>query len=465
MQRLFFIFSPYQYHFMKKHVHLLLLLLLFTPSLKSQTNVLKTMTDSVREHPKTGYNFGALPIVGFSTDVGFLYGLVFNVFNYGSGKIYPKYYQNLYMEVTRTSKGGKTFQMFYDSEYLIKGVRFTADISHLTEQALPFYGFNGSQSVYVPQSEDDRSNAYISRMFYRYDRKLTRLLINLQGPLGITGLKWVGGVQSINFKTDSVNIAALNKGLKGSDKLPHITGLYDDYIKWGLIDNGEKHGGVINFLLLGTVYDTRDNEPNPNKGIWSEAVMAIAPGEVNPEKGFTRLSITHRQYFTIIPKRLTLACRLNWQQTTSGKTPFYFLSYQLKSKPFSTTIDGLGGANTIRGILRNRLSADGMLLGNAEFRYKAWQTYWHRQNFYIALTSFYDAGMITKKRVVDLSLVPLADKQKYFNENSTGHITQSAGIGMHVVMNQNFNVAFDYGKAFSKVDGSSGFYVSIGYLF
>ena len=450
---------------MKKDVRLLLLLLLFTPFLKAQTDTLKANTDTVLEHPKTGYNFGALPIVGFSTDVGVLYGIFFNAFNYGNGKIYPKYYQNIYMEVTRTSKGGRTYQLFFDSEHLIKGLRFTADISHLTEQALPFYGFNGTQSVYDPQLENDGATEYISRMFYRFDRKLTRMLINLQGSLGPTGLKWLGGIQHINIKINPVNIDALNKGLKGSKKLPHADGLYDDYVKWGLIDSAEKKGNTINFLLLGTVYDTRDNESNPARGIWTEAVMAVAPGAVNPEKGFTRLSITHRQYFTLIPRRLTFVYRLNWQQTTSGKTPFYFLSYQLKSRPFSTTIDGLGGANTIRGILRNRIVADGMVLGNAEFRYKAWQTFWHRQNIYIALTSFYDAGMVTKKRVMDLSLVPLADRQKFFDENATGHITQSAGVGMHIVMNENFNVAFDYGKAFSKVDGSSGFYISLGYLF
>lgn len=427
---------------------------------------LKAQKDTLNEHPKTGYNFGALPVVGVSTDVGVLYGMFFNVFNYGDGKIYPKYLQNLYMEVSRTSKGGRTYQLFLDSEHIIKGLRFTADISHLTEQALPFYGFNGTQSVYDPQLEnDDATTTYISRMFYRHERKLTRLLITLQGSLGTPGLRWLGGLQSINFVINTVNIDALNKGLNESNKLPKVNGLYDDYVKWGLIDNTEKNGGTLNFLLSGIVYDKRDNESNPSNGIWAEAIMATAPGAVNPENGFTRLAITYRQYFTLIPKRLVFAYRLNLRQTISGKTPFYFLPYQLTSRPFSTTIDGLGGLNTIRGILRNRLVADGMVLGNAELRFKTWQTYWRRQNFYFAFTSFYDAGMVTKKREMNLSLVSQTDKQKYFDENATGHLTQSAGLGLHIVMNQNFNVSFDFGKSFNKKDGTSGFYMGLGYLF
>jgi outer membrane protein assembly factor BamA len=443
---------------MKKLLLLLSFLIFFIPFINAQT-------DTLVERPKTDYNFGALPIVGFSTDVGVLYGIIFNFFNYGNGKIYPKYYQNLYLEVSKTSKGGRTYQMFFDSEHVIKGIRLTADVSHLTEQALPFYGFNGTESVFNAQLQDDESATYISRMFYRYDRKLTRVLVNLQGSFGASHFKWLAGVQSINYNISPVDVDALNNGLKGNKRLPKIDGFYDDYVKWGLINPIEKNGGRLNFTSLGMVYDTRDNEPNPNRGIWAEAIMAVAPGAINPENGFTRLALTYRQYLSLIPNRLTLAYRLNWRQTISGKTPFYFLSYQLSSRPFSTNIDGLGGSNTIRGILRNRIIAEGMAMGNAELRFKAFQTYWHHQNIYISFTSFYDAGIVTKKQEMNLTLVPTAERQNFFDTNQAGYINQSAGIGMHFVMNQNFNVSFDFGKAFSKLNGTAGFYMGMGYVF
>ncbi len=450
-----------------KHVYIVLLLfsISFTLSLNAQNSDEKSQKDTLKDRPKKGWNFGTIPVIGFSSDIGFQYGALINLFNYGDSKIYPKYYHNLYMEVSRTTKGGGVNQIFFDSEHLIKGLRIMADISHLTEKALDFYGFNGAQSRYNSDFTNDGSPAYISRVFYNHERKLTRVLVNVQGELGVTGLKWLGGAQIIKFAINSVDINALNKNLKESKKLPAVDGLYDDYVKWGLIDEKEKKGGTLSFLSFGTVYDTRDNEGNPNHGIWSEAILAIAPGTINPENGFSEIALTHRQFFTLVPHRLTLAYRLNWQQTLTGKVPFYFLPYKLTSKPFSTYVDGLGGSNTIRGILRNRVVADGRMLGNIEVRYKAYQTYWHRQNIYIGLSTFYDAGLVTKKSTVDLSLVPTADRTKYFDDNAAGRVYHSTGVGLHFVMNQNFIISFEYGKALNKNDGNSGFYTTVGYIF
>lgn len=65
---------------MKQLILLFSFLIFFIPFINAQT-------DTPVERPKTDYNFGALPIVGFSTDVGLLYGIIFNFFNYGDGKI------------------------------------------------------------------------------------------------------------------------------------------------------------------------------------------------------------------------------------------------------------------------------------------------------------------------------------------------------------------------------------------
>jgi len=433
--------------------------------LNAQNDEQKTQNDTLKYHRKKGWNFGVIPYIGFSTDRGFQFGGLINNFNYGDGKIYPKYYQNLYIEVSRTTKGSGINQIFFDSEHIIKGLRLTADISHLTEQALNFYGFNGAQSRYNSDFINDGSTAYISRVFYNYERKFTRILLDIQGNLGFPGLKWLGAAQVTKIEINSVDINKLNKNLKGSTQLPAVDGLYDDYVKWGLINNTEKNGGTISLFSLGTIYDTRDNEGNPNHGIWSEAILAIAPGSINPENGFTEIAITHRQYFTLLPNYLTLAYRLNWQQTLSGENPFYFLPYKISSIPFSTFVDGLGGSNTIRGILRNRVVAEGKLLGNIEFRYKLFHTYFYQQNFEIGLSSFYDAGYITKKSKVDLSLVPTADRLKYFDENAANRLYHSIGLGLHFIMNQNFIISPEYGISLNKNDGNSAFYISVGYIF
>ena len=48
----------------------------------------------------------------------------------------------------------------------------------------------------------------------------------------------------------------------------------NDYVTWGIIGK-DSAGGINNFVKLGLIYDTRDNEPNPMHGIWDEAVMVL----------------------------------------------------------------------------------------------------------------------------------------------------------------------------------------------
>jgi len=78
---------------------------------------------------KTGWNVGALPVVAFDTDIGFKYGALVNLFHYGDGSQYPKYRHSLFFEWSRTTKGSGINQFTYDSEYLIPGIRVSAEVS------------------------------------------------------------------------------------------------------------------------------------------------------------------------------------------------------------------------------------------------------------------------------------------------------------------------------------------------
>jgi len=67
--------------------------------------------------------------------------------------------------------------------------------------------------------------------------------------------------------------------------------------------------------------------------------------------------------------------------------------------------EGLGGAKTLRGILRNRIVGDGIVYGNFEFRWKVFSTVWFNQNFYFALSTFFDTGRVIKIMKLKISLV------------------------------------------------------------
>jgi hypothetical protein len=427
-------------------------------------------TDSTKrskeEKVKTGWTFGAVPAIAYDTDVGFKYGGLVNLYHYGDGSTYPQYMHSIYLEWSRTTKGSGINQFLYDSEYLIPNIRVTLEASLLTEKALDFYGFNGREVLYKPAFEDVGSPEYISRLYYRHDRSLARFKADFQGPIIGRKLRWLGGLVYYGVDVDTVDVDALNEGKK-DDLLPDIPGLYENYVDWGVIPDQHVGGGDHLFVKGGVVYDTRDNEPNPQKGIWTEALIMYTPS-FDGNATFAKLALNHRQYFTLYPGRLSLAYRLSYQPKLFGdKMPFYMMPFVFDSK---LARDGVGGKKTVRGILRNRLVGEDYLFGNLELRWKMYKTVILNQNFYLALSGFLDGGMVTgkypvpsKQTLLDNGMTESQYNNHFNEENESLHV--SYGAGLHFVLNENFIVAVDYGLANKPNDGDSGFYIGMDFLF
>ncbi len=417
----------------------------------------------------TGFSFGALPTISFDADMGFQYGGLVSLYDYGDGTLYPSYKQMMKVEVSRYTKGSGTNQIFYDAKNLLPHhLRLTADLSYLTEKSLDFYGFNGYQSRYLPELTDkDNTAEYITRVFYRDLRKMFRFTADLQGQLSGPHLRWLGGIGIMNMKAGRVDFDAINKGKDEADKLTDTVTLFDKYAEWGIISAAEKDGGSANFLKAGIVYDTRDNEANPMKGMWSEALITYAPGFLfNPEFSYAKLVLIHRQYFTLIKDRLSFVYRLGYQGTIAGNAPFFMQPYMLSSYSSITKTDGLGGAKTLRGIMRDRVVGDGIAYGNLEMRWKFLKTHVGKQNLYFALNGFSDFGMVVQQVKIDKSKISLADQAKYFDFSfEKDKLHPSLGAGLRIALNENFILAVDYGFAMNKQDGAKGLYINIGNLF
>ncbi|HON18925.1 MAG TPA: hypothetical protein PK990_07125, partial [Salinivirgaceae bacterium] len=52
-----------------------------------------------------------------------------------------------------------------------------------------------------------------------------------------------------------------------------------------------------------------------------------------------------------------------------------------------------------------------------------------------------------------------------FSEKKNDSFHVGLGTGLRIAMNENFIIAFDYGKAWLKQDGSSGIYIGLNYAF
>ncbi len=414
---------------------------------------------------KTGWNFGGLPTITFDTDLGFQYGALVNLYNYGDGSRFPKYNHSLYFEVSRFTKGSGINRFYYDSDRLIKGLQTSVDLSYLSDQAYDFFGFNGYDAVYNAPWIDDAENGYKTRMFYKYDRKLFRFKVDLQGKLAGDHIRWITGWNFQNFKIEGVNLDKLNKKKEGKDVLPDVDGLYELYQNWGLISGDEVDGGFVPTFKGGLVFDTRDNRPNPMKGIWTEAVVEASPKILGAESSFAKLSLIHRQYFTLVPRNLSLVYRLAYQTTIAGDVPFYYQSQVITSILTGALSEGLGGAKTLRGVLRNRVVGDGFFYGNVEARWKFVRFQFIKNNFYLGLNGFTDFGRVTKK-------IPFAMPSNFgsysktdFFKTDTEKFHTSVGAGLRIAMNENFVIAVDYGRALNEQDGKSGMYIGLNYIF
>lgn len=417
--------------------------------------------DPKSEKAKTGFNFGALPAISYDSDLGFKYGALANFYDYGDGSTYPMYRHSLYLEWSRTTKGSGINQIIYDSEYLIPKIRTTLQYDLFTEKALDFYGFNGYEAYYNPDFENQENAAYISRMFYRHERRLNHFKADFQGNILGRKVRWFAGIEYFGNKIATVNIEKLNKGKDKEDLLPDTALLYDKFIEWGIIPQDQKDGGNNTFVKAGVVLDTRDNEPNPMEGIWTEAFILGGIPALGTEKyAFSKIVITHRQYFTLYPKVLNFAYRLSYQGKISGTMPFYMLPYIYNS---NITRDGLGGSKTLRGVLRNRVTGEDYFYGNLELRWKFFQRVLLNQNVYLALGGFYDFGKVTGKYAFTHNGSTEAKTFLAGGEKEAWH--SGYGAGLYVAMNQNFVVNFVYGLAARKEDGDSGLYIGLNFLF
>ena len=135
--------------------------------------------------------------------------------------------------------------------------------------------------------------------------------------------------------------------------------------------------------------------------------------------------------------------------------------------------EGMGGYNTVRGIMRTRAYGLDMATYNAELRWRFIKFIIGKQNICLALNAFSDGTMVTRGR--DLSALrgwvgtPVA---LLGQDKDTPHIT--FGGGFRFIMNENFIVAAEYGMPVTHLmknsplynqDGTGAFYVNIGYLF
>ncbi|MEG2227594.1 MAG: hypothetical protein RRY39_03750 [Odoribacter sp.] len=394
-------------------------------------------------HIKQGWNIIPFPIVSYNSDLGVQFGGSCDFFHFGSGTHYPDYLHKISVEASFYTKGSGVFRFFYDSENLIPHTRLTADISYLPDKMLPFYGFNGYTSPYIRRQP---------KGFYNMNRDMFRLTLDVQKRIG--GMwSWMAGFGYYNYRMGQV------KAKKYRDQIS----LYQHYTTLGVIQAKEARGGNVLQWKGGVSYDSRDIEGDPSRGFWGEVILCGSPDWID-RNGYDYLKLTtvFRHYVPIVNDRLTFAYRVGYQGTLAGKVPFYVQTNINTLYLRQTYSEGLGGTFSLRGILRNRIVGDGIAWLNTEFRYRFLHFNLFRQNWYFVINPFLDTGKVVKSFRAN-QLRDAGSPEVYCQDREKWH--SSGGIGAKAVMNQNFVLSIEWGKAFDQRDGNNGFNLYMNFLF
>jgi hypothetical protein len=424
---------------------------------------------------KKGISFGPLPVIAFDQDKGFQYGALLNLYDYADGSYYPKPRQQWYIEVSAYTKGSQQVFLTYDTKVLIPKVRLSIAGTLNHDMAMDFYGFNGIQA-YVPADSmktwaknkdktgmpDEYKNA-----FFRLERWAVTAKVDFVGEIWKKKLFWEAGYYFSWIRCSPINLNRINKGKK-DDAQFHSQTLYEKYIAWGIIHPNETNGGFTSAVRAGLMFDTRDLEAAPSKGIWAEAHIVAAPKFLGTSLPYYRYSLTFRHYIPILKERLVFAYRLHYRGTIGNYLPHYILPvFSVIGKEYDR--DGLGGYRTVRGIVRNRVQAldDGFF--NAELRWKVVSFTLWKQNIYLGLNAFCDGAISARYYNVSYRGDNPAQQLTEYNFYVRTHkdkLHAAAGGGLRIAINQNFIIAVDYAYPFDKQDGLKGsLYINTGYLF
>lgn len=203
-------------------------------------------------------------------------------------------------------------------------------------------------------------------------------------------------------------------------------------------------GGVVTILQSGLVYDTRDLEPDPSRGVFAEVTNELSTRGLGSAFTFDKLFLHAKAYYPILPRyfsKLVLAGRIG-VGNTFGPAPFFEFADEWSTEG---SIEGLGGFYSLRGYKQSRFLGRTMAFGNVELRYRFWQTTVFEQTLGFMVLPFFDAGGVW-------------DKPSRVNARN---LRCSEGAGLRIAWNLTTIVAFDY--AFSEEDQQ--FFVQLSHAF
>ncbi len=215
---------------------------------------------------------------------------------------------------------------------------------------------------------DDDNVTDAQPFFYQADRHRLFLRGELQRRV-ISGLRILAGFHFERWRLDTLPGPSLLGGDATAGVDPTIgVSTWDATARFGL------------------VFDTRDDEVYPFKGVLLQAIFGVADSTVAGDLSYTRATVSAAGYLSI-GEHLRLAGRVLGQALGGSPRIGSYYLVEASDRPFS----GLGGSSSHRGLAQHRFLGEDILLVNLDARY---QLLGERQVVTVDLLGFFDAGRV-----------------------------------------------------------------------
>jgi outer membrane protein assembly factor BamA len=268
-----------------------------------------------------------------------------------------------------STSGTQTVSLTYNNTGRVPGWRFLAVGGYERFQHAPYFGFGNASVVSDSLEAANGGDGH----YYRYSLTRTTGIIaaqrRLRGPL-----RAYAAVQYRHYRATPLGGAPTALGADLANGIVSDTGSSTSL---------ELRGAVL--------YDTRDEEASPSRGVFLQAIGARAlkgPGDF----GYTRWAFGAGEYAPV-GLETVLAFR-QAVQLTQGSLPFYIAYERLTSW---LPEDGFGGTATLRQNIQGRWLGPNTALASVDIRHKYWDTAIGISPIRLWLVAHADVGRVWNK--------------------------------------------------------------------
>ena len=412
--------------------------------------------DDLARKSEDGHVTG-LPLAAYSVDFGFGGGA--RAYYYWNGKrsdsrfAETPYLHRVFAQAFASTEGVQFHWLDYDGPRIAGSpYRPRVQLIYARNTNANYFGFTerdrtlrhpGTGQTFDDYDEyvDDlsviRDGFYVWTKYNQYDIKRPALIASLERSFRGDRVRVLTGVGA-SFVQIRDYTRTEDEGKGGVIGLQAATRLFEGCDQGPLVGC---RGGRDNYLRFGIAYDTRDFEPDPNRGVFIDAELDIGTTVVGSEFNYARILAAARGFWSPFARDIVLAGRVMAVVQSDG-TPFFTMNVLPFTEDPRT---GLGGHRTMRGFRQDRFVDHVMTAASGEVRWTFARTTVKRQKLAFIVAPFVDVG-----RSFD-----------DFDALSLRGFRPSTGAAFRVSWNLSTIGTFEYGISRE----STGFYANFGHMF